>query len=44
MVQVSIEEKLWNDFIIDSRKKGLVASQRIVNFIKKELNIKNGGR
>ena len=37
MVQVNINEKNWDEFIIQSRRLGTNASQRISKFIEKEL-------
>ncbi len=37
MVAVNINEKDWDEFIIQSRRLGTNASQRISKFIKKEL-------
>lgn len=38
MVAVNIDKEIWNKFIIQSRELGKSASERISNFIKKELN------
>ncbi len=37
MVQVNIDEKNWNEFIIQSRRLRTSASQRISSYIEKEL-------